>query len=67
LAGVAEATVQLYFKAPALRQAVMQQAISQGVLPIVAEGLIVGDPVAQNSKAGLRTAVKIWVLERLGE
>lgn len=54
-AGVGAGTVNTYFGTiAALREVVLAYAIQQGVLPIIAQGLAMGDPIARGAPEDIR-------------
>ena len=66
-AGLARPTIATYYPGgtAALRAAVMSAAVAREVLPVVAEGLIGGCPVARGAGGELRAACKQWIIEHL--
>ena|GEM_PF-2226368 len=46
----------------ALRRAVMREAVRQGVVRVVAEGLVAGDRTARRADAALRSACAEWMV-----
>jgi len=62
-AGVSHGLVSHYFLyIDLLRMEVLTAAVARGVLPIVAEGLVAGEPVAQQATADLRARAAVSLL-----
>ena len=62
-AGVSQGLVSFYFLfIELLRMEVLTAAIERGVLPIVAEGLVAGEPVAQQACADLKARAAVSLL-----
>lgn len=62
-AGVSNGLVSHYFLLiELLRMEVLAAAVERGVLPIVAEGLVAGEPVAQQACADLRARAAVSLI-----
>lgn len=63
-AGVAMGLVTRYFGTMCqLRRAVMRSAVRRGVIPIIAEGLAIGDPHARKAGPELKARVISFISE----